>query len=185
LVLRSGGPNPNVTFDPATGRVRDLRQALGTAPERFHQFTGIYLVHPEFLRYLRPVPESVVPAFLRAITDGARIGGIVLDEGSWRDLGDRDTYLEANAALARAPSFLGEPTAPLRIAPSARIGAGAEIDRLTVIGDGCRVGAGARLEACVLWPGAVVAPGADLRRCVLTGRDGIGSAEGRRDGADL
>jgi len=48
LILRSTGPNPNVTFDPGTGKVRDLRQALGTQPDRLYQFTGIYAIHPDF-----------------------------------------------------------------------------------------------------------------------------------------
>jgi len=56
LILRSTGPNPNVTFDPGTGKVRDLRQALGTQPDRSYQFTGIYVIHPDFLDFL-PVQE--------------------------------------------------------------------------------------------------------------------------------
>ncbi|MEQ1843668.1 MAG: sugar phosphate nucleotidyltransferase, partial [Verrucomicrobiales bacterium] len=148
LILRSTGATANVTFDPGTGKVRDLRQALGTRPESFYQFTGIYLVSPEFLDFLRPVPESVVPAFLRAITEQDRLGGVVIDEGEWWDLGDQESYLDASVALLRNGTFLGQPLEPLRIAASARIDPSAVIDRLTVIGEGCRIGADARLEDC-------------------------------------
>jgi len=168
LVLRSLGPNPNVTFDPAAGKVRDLRQALGSQPERFYQFTGIYLVHPDFLAYLRPVQESVVPAFLRAITEHDRLGGIVIDEGDWWDLGDAEAYLDASAALAQRESFLGQSLAGQRIAPGAQVDPSAVIDGLTVIGEGCTVGPDARLEQCIVWPGATVEAGAHLRRCVIT-----------------
>jgi mannose-1-phosphate guanylyltransferase/mannose-1-phosphate guanylyltransferase/phosphomannomutase len=169
LILRSSGPNANVTFDPATGKVLDLRQSLGTQPERFYQFTGIYLVHPEFLDFLRPVPESVVPGFLRAITEHDRLGGIVIDDGDWWDLGDEESYVEASVELLRRGSFLGQALEPGRIGGTAQIDATAEIDRLTVIGEGCRVGADVRLEECIVWPGATVEAGARLRRCVVAG----------------
>jgi len=168
LILRSGGPNPNVTFDPGTGKVRDLRQALGTKPDRMYQFTGIYVVNPDFLDFLRPVQESVVPAFLRAIVEQDRLGGVVIDEGDWWDLGDQDAYLDASAALLDKGTFLGQPLESRRIAASAEVDASASIDRLTVIGEGCRIGPGARLEQCIVWPGAAVEAGARLRRSVIT-----------------
>lgn len=168
LVLRSSGPNPNVTFDPATRKVRDLRQALGTQPDAFHQFTGIYLVHPDFLSFLRPVRESVVPAFLRAITEQDRLGGVVIDDGDWWDLGDAEAYLAASVTLVQRGSFLGQPLAGLRIGPGVEMDPTAEIDELTVLGEGCRVGANVRLEACIVWPGATVEAGARLQRCVIT-----------------
>ncbi|MBU6300991.1 MAG: NTP transferase domain-containing protein [Verrucomicrobia bacterium] len=167
LVLRSSGPNPNVTFDAATGKVRDLRQALGTRPDRLHQFTGIYLVHPDFLSFVRPVRESVVPAFLRAITEHDRLGGIVVDEGDWWDLGDSESYLDATMALVRRGSFLGQSLAGQRIAPGAQVDPAAEIDGLTVLGEGCRVGPNVRLEECIVWPRANVEAGARLQRGVI------------------
>ena len=168
LILRSAGPNANVTFDPASGKVRDLRQTLGTRPDRLYQFTGIYLVAPGFLDFLRPVPESVVPAFLRAITEHDRLGGIVIDDGSWWDLGDAESYLEASEELLHRGTFLGQPLEPSRIADSAVIDPSATIDGLTVLGEGCRVGPGARLERSIVWPGATVEAGAQVRRSVIT-----------------
>lgn len=166
LILRSRGPNPNVAWDAASGKVRDLRNSLGTNSPNPVQFTGIYLVRPDFLRFLRRVRESVVPAFLRAITEHDRLGGVLIDSGRWWDLGDRHTYLEANQALVTEP---GAFEVPPRIHPGAEIAAGVELDRLSVVGDRCQVGAGARLSQSVLWPGARVEPGAQLQRCVLTG----------------
>jgi hypothetical protein len=59
----------------------DLRNALGTNyPDQF-QFTGICIIEPAFFKYL-PVPgtvESVVPAWLRAMAAGERIGGTLTD----------------------------------------------------------------------------------------------------------
>lgn len=169
LILRSTGPNPNVAWDPATGLVRDLRNLLGTNATKLFQFTGIYLIRPEFLRFLRPVRESVVPAFLQAITGPNRLGGVLIDQGRWWDLGDRETYLEASRTLLMDP---GKFQLPPRIHPGAQVASSAEVDAFTVLGEHCRVGEGARLTHSILWPGAEAAAQASLDRCVLTGRHG-------------
>ncbi len=141
LVLRTRGENRNVAFDPASGRVLDLRRELRPGLEPQQLFTGIYFVEPQFIARI-PAGEklSVVPIFHAMIREGAKLGGVVLDAGDWRDLGTREEYLAACAALGQ----------PQWIAPSAQIGAGAE------------------LHDCHVWENAVVAPGAKLTRCVVT-----------------
>ncbi len=141
LVLRSSGGARNVAFDPAGARVLDLRRELRPELEPAHLFTGIYIVEPRFIARIPPAQKiGVVPIFHGMIRAGEHPGGIVLDEGGWRDLGTRDEYLAACAAL-------GEPQ---WIAPTARIGEGA------------------RLSGCSVWENAEVAPGARLSRCVVT-----------------
>jgi NDP-sugar pyrophosphorylase family protein len=125
-----------------------------------HQFTGIYAVSPEFLGRLTPGNiESVVRPWLDAIRDGARIGGVVVDEGRWRDLGDRASYLDAHR------EFMNADDRP--VSPEARVHPTATLKGLNVIEQGAQVGAGAMLEDCVLWEGAQVAEGARLRRCIV------------------
>jgi len=177
LVLRAEGPNRNVTFDANSGRVLDLRQALETEPATPFQFTGIYLARPEFLDALRPVKESVVPTWLRLIKEGARIGGVAVDEGQWWDLGDREAYLAASAALADDPKHAGE-----RLADSARIDGRARIDNLSVIGPKCVIGEGAVIEQSILWSHVEVAPGATLRNSIVTTGQRV---EGEHIGKDL
>lgn len=181
LLLRSRGDELRVGFDPGTGRVVDLRGELRPDwPERY-QFAGVYFLSPGFLRYLEPGRiESVVLAFLRAIRDGARVGGYVEDAGEWSDLGERRSYLEASAMLAEKnfprygiasrreeTSLRGEVGPPVRIHPDAEIDPGATVDAVSSIGPGCVVGAGARIERSVLWEGVTVRPGATLHRCVV------------------
>lgn len=161
LALRSSGPQLHVAFEPATGRIVDIRDLLGTGAECAFQFTGIYLVSPEFLDWLDgPRPHSVIPVFLEAIHRGGRIGGVVIDEGEWLDLGTRDAYLAAHAARLAEPLVDG----------SAEIGRDAVLTGATCVGPGARVGARARLEDTILWPGAEVGPGVRLRRCVVRDR---------------
>jgi mannose-1-phosphate guanylyltransferase len=74
------------------------------------------------------------------IRSGVKVGGIAVDAGDWRDLGTREEYLAACAALDSANW----------VAPSARIGDGA------------------RLRDTIVWENAEVLPGADLTRCVVS-----------------
>jgi mannose-1-phosphate guanylyltransferase len=139
LVLRSHGGNRNVLFE--NGRVLDLRRELHPDREPGHLFTGIYFVEPSFIARIPAAQKlSVVPIFHGMIREGARLGGIVLDEGDWRDLGTREEYLAACAALG----------SPLWFAPTARVGEGAVV------------------RDSIVWENAEVAPGARLTRCVVT-----------------
>lgn len=180
LILRSEGAEQRVGFDPGTGRIVDLRGVLDPSWPCRYQFTGIYLVSPAFLGYLEPGKiESVVLPMLAAIRQGERVGGVVVDEGSWSDLGERESYLDA-LALAETgfPRYGGESTSRLRIAEGALISPGAFLDEVSTVGEGCVVGEGASVRESVLWPGAFVAPGAKLRRVVVrTGRTAAGETE--------
>ena len=138
LILRTTGDNRNVTFDPESGRILDLRKVLRPELEPRCLFTGIYLVQPEFIARIPAAQKiSVVPIFHEMIRAGAKLGGILLDEGTWRDLGTRDEYL----AVA-GPGNTIHPTAT--------------------------IGAGASLENCIIWENATVAPGAHLTRCIVS-----------------
>ncbi len=141
LILRSQGDNRNVTFAPESGRILDLRRTLCPELEPQFLFTGIYLVEPAFIARIPAAQKiSVVPIFHDMIRAGARLGGIVLDEGNWRDLGTREEYLAANRAIAGTHNT---------IHPSATIGGGAVLDD------------------CIIWENATVAPGARLTRCIV------------------
>ncbi len=171
LILRSEGPNRNVHFDPASGKVKDLRGSLGTQTSHPYQFTGIYLVNPAFLEYLTPEPESVVPAWLKLIQKAEQLGGVVIDEGQWWDLGKRSDYLAASATLEklRFPSFPTHDPHPVRVHPEATVDPKAEVDDFSSLGKGCRVGPDARITKSILWPGTQVGEDAVLDRCIIVG----------------
>ncbi len=176
LVLRSSGGVRNVAMRSDEGRVVDLRGTLGITDVPLFLFTGLYIVEPALYRYLpeRGVIESVVEAWLRALRAGARIGGVVVDDGEWFDLGDRASYLAAHqwAGLAAEPA----------IHPGAVIQAGALVDARSYIGPGAVVESGAVVRGSIIWPGAVVRSGAQLDGCiVLRGH----TAEGTQHGTDI
>ncbi|MDB6139337.1 MAG: hypothetical protein JWO94_2409 [Verrucomicrobiaceae bacterium] len=184
LALRSSGPALHIGIDETTGRIVDIRNMLGTGNEGTHLFTGIYLVSPAFFEFLTPgKKESVIPIFLKLIAAGHRIGGIVIDEGHWWDLGNRASYLEAHRAIARMPSFPAHaPACHIQISDLAQVSSGAHLIGTNIIGPGAVVETGAVIEDCILWPGATVKGGAKLRNCIV--RSGI-CASGEHVDADL
>jgi NDP-sugar pyrophosphorylase family protein len=181
LVLRSSGGPLAVAFDRYSSRITDIGGKLGAEAAEKFLFTGIYIVSPEFFAKI-PAGEviSVIPIFLEMIRQGGKLGGIVLDEGNWWDLGTRDQYLAVHRYLKHAEqsSF----ASGYWIAPNARIAPTTQISGATAIGAGAVVGEGARLEDCILWENAEIASGASLRNCIVTADKRV---EGTHDGADF
>jgi len=172
MILRSHGDELRVGYDPGSGKVVDLRGVLAPDWPHRYQFTGVYIVSPEFLDYLKPgCIESVVLPLLEVIREGGRVGGVVIDAGEWSDLGERGSYIGALSLMASGFPRYGSGTAPtgLRLSDRAEIDDDAEIDALSSVGHGARVGKGAVLTESVVWPGAVVAAGAKLTRVVVRG----------------
>ncbi len=143
LALRSEGGGKRISLGE-NGRVEDVRSEVRSLPGT-HVFTGIYCVKKEFLRRL-PAAEviAVIPAFQELVREGG-LGGVVLDDGEWMDLGDVESYLRAHRVLS-----LQEP-----VHPEAMIGKGAVIES-SVIGKGSVIAAGVRITDSVVWPGAQV-----------------------------
>lgn len=155
LALRSEGLQKRVALDDTLTRVTDLRHELGRAPGT-HVFTGIYCVNPEFLGMIpRGEIIPVIPAFLELARHG-RLGAVVIDEGVWLDLGDRDSYLQAHRELSLAPA----------IHPLAVIEPGAIIEN-SVIGPRAVVETGAIIKNSVAWPGTRIPAGSWLERCIV------------------
>ena len=174
LALRTSGPSLCVAYDAQQGIITDILNRLGSGDPGTHQFTGVYMVSPQFVRELTPGKiESVVPVWLRLIQAGNRIGAVVIDDGDWCDLGDRDSYLDAHVQCNNS-------LPPLH--PEARIALSAALYGKNTIGPNAVVGESAVLEDCILWPGAVAEPGANLKRCII--RSGI-SASGTHVNADF
>lgn len=154
LALRSHGVATHIAIDG--DRVTDIHSKLGRA-KGTHVFSGIYCFSPELLDLIPPgEPVSVIPAFLKLAETG-RLGHVVLDEGSWYDLGDPAAYLAAHRDLALAPPIHGQ----------AVVAADATVER-SVVGPGAVIGAGAVVRDSVIWPGARVEAGASVDGAIVT-----------------
>lgn len=135
--------------------------------------TGIYVLEPEVLDFFAPgqkfdFSKDLFPLLLR---ENKPLYGLVLP-GYWCDIGDLRQYWQAHldALSGRvAVRISGD-----EIAPQVWVGRDTQIDPdcflegPVLIGDGCRIGSGARIEAfTVLGRGCIIQPEASLKRSVL------------------
>ncbi|HEV7886886.1 MAG TPA: mannose-1-phosphate guanyltransferase [Acidimicrobiales bacterium] len=152
--------------------------------------TGIYVLEPEIFDYIpggRPVDFSgeVFPALLDA---GKPLYGHV-SEGYWEDVGTLEAYVSAHHDVldgkveVDVPGFrlaegvwLGEgaevdPAArvdgPVLIGDYCRVEAGAHLSEYSVLGSNVRVGADAYLERAVVHDNAYLGASVRLRGCVV------------------
>jgi len=172
LVLRSGGGPLHIQWNPATKLVSDIRGALGNRTDPSFLFSGISILSPEiFPRIPGGRVVSIIPVYLDLVRSG-RVGGVLVDEGLWLDLGSRAAYLDAHRILGPAGHRLSHaaPGWPCPVHPSAQIHPGARLLGACAVGPGAVVGEGATLRDCVLWKNAAVAAGAQLESCIV--RDG-------------
>ena len=178
LVLRSKDGPLHVNFDESTGTIRDLGRKLLPHEDPHFLFTGIYLVNPAFLARIPPKTKiSVVPIFLEMIRMKAGVGGVVIDEGTWWDLGSREQILAVHSELAK----LSQKPAPW-VSPDAQIHPSAELLGACAVGANVRIGAGVVLEDSIVWENSVINGPSRLVRCIVTSGRNV---EGDYTEADL
>jgi len=96
LVLRSNTEPRHIALGD-DGLIHDIRDMLGTGKRGEYLFTGIHIVQKEIFQYIAdPTPQSIITIYLELIRKKLRIGGIVLDEGEWSDIGTPAEYGRIN-----------------------------------------------------------------------------------------
>jgi mannose-1-phosphate guanylyltransferase len=93
LALRGRGHLLNVNIDK-DGFVCDMRHILNNPGAISCLFTGIYIIEKSFLTHLTAGKiESVVLPLISMIKENPRsVGGVVIDEGYWHDVGTIEEY---------------------------------------------------------------------------------------------
>lgn len=173
LILRSGEGPLQITFDEEAGEVRDIRQQILPDREPNAVFTGVYLLRTRFLRRLRLEPESVIPTFLHMLHEGWPIQGVLLDQGLWRDLGTRDTYLDVHRELREIvfPRYrVGSQHWREQVHPTAQVNQFARLDGCSVVGAHSRIAEGVVLSDTIVWPGSEIIANSILSNCIVTGK---------------
>lgn len=101
LALRSRGGPRHVQWCASSGLICDIRNTLpGSHADKSRHvlYTGIAIIEKKFLEL---IPEKkvigLVPVWLQAISKGLPIGGALIDEGEWHDIGDLETYHQLNS----------------------------------------------------------------------------------------
>jgi mannose-1-phosphate guanylyltransferase len=168
LVLRDRG-----------GRVTDFLEKPGEKPPGGGFVNaGAYVLEREVLDL---VPEGVEVSFEREVFPTLVGNGLYACaiEGYWLDIGTPERYLEATRHLLSR----GAPEMVL-IGEGSEVAAGARLGPVAVLGDRCRVEAGAVLEHAVLFDGARVEHDAVVRDS-LVGRDATIGAGSRVEGETI
>jgi NDP-sugar pyrophosphorylase family protein len=171
LALRSGPGPKHIALDSKTGRVIDIRNQLGTGASEEFVFSGIYIVSPKFVDLLEGgVKRSVIPHFLETIRRGDTIGGVVIDEGHWWDVGNREAYLQLHRELPTLsfPNYpVSEPEWRMPVHKTAAVDSTAQLHGCSVVGKDCRVEGGAILDDTIVWTGAQIASRSELVGCIV------------------
>src|SRR3954447_6029984 len=135
--------------------------------------TGIYVLEPEIFDAI-PAGEPVDfsgDVFPKLLNEGAPLFGYVA-EGYWEDVGNLEAYVRAHRDVLDGKVVIDVPG--FRLSEGVWLGEGAEIDPdaiidgPAVIGDYCRVEAGAHLqEYCVLGSNVIVRGDGFMERAVV------------------
>ena len=175
LALRDTGIASNVAF--RDGRVVDIGRRYGY--EGNHDYANVAVWNAAIFEKIPPnIKISFIPIVAEWIGAGGRVGGVVLNQGRWFNLGSPKEYLEVHSTIAEGwrPDYVSDPEWPLRIAADATIDPTAEIRGCSAIGAGCQVAAGSLIEDSILWPGAQIASHSRLTDCIIrTGRRAEGA----------
>ena len=170
LALRHTGLGSAIAF--REHRVVDISNRYGVPGE--FDFANIGIWNPSVFEKIPPDQKiSFIPILGDWIGQSGRIGGVVLEEGKWFNLGSRAEYFEVHRTIANQtwrPAHVTEPGWWKAVHPSAIVDPSAQLRGCSVVGKDCRVGADAILEDTILWPGAQIASKSELVRCIVRAR---------------
>jgi NDP-sugar pyrophosphorylase family protein len=116
---------------------------------------------------------SFIPILSNWIGQGGKIGGLVINDGKWFNIGSRTEYLDVHRTILQEdwkPNYVKNRDWPERISKSAIVDASAELRGCSVVGERCRLGAEAVLEDTILWPDAEIASKSQLHGCIVRSR---------------
>jgi mannose-1-phosphate guanylyltransferase len=134
-------------------------------------YANISVWNPEIFRRIPSNQKvSFIPIVTKWIGQNGRIGGVVLEDGKWFNIGSRTEYLEVHHLISKTkwkPGYVKTLGWSEPIASSADVDPTAQVRGCSVVGADCQVGADAILEDTILWPGAQIASRSELRDCIV------------------
>jgi mannose-1-phosphate guanylyltransferase len=173
LGLRKTGLAAGITL--VNGRVLEIGK--GSKSEENFDYANISVWNPTVFDRIPPGQKiSFIPILVEWMKQGAHVGGVVLDQGEWFNIGSRREYLGVHRIIHETgwrPDYVAEPDWPNSIAESALIDVEARIEGFSVLGAECRVGAGAVVRDTIVWPGADIASRTELQSCIVRSRKAV------------
>lgn len=170
LALRSSGGERRVQFDGSSGLVTDLRGIIGGRTEPSFLFTGVSIFSPEIYDCIQQGEViSIVPVLADLIRKGARVGGVVIDEGGWFDIGTPQAYLDVHREISAGGvdfGWLPEDWIQ-RVGPGAAVAESVILEGCSTIGSDAVVGENAVLVNTVVWSGSNLPAGVRLENSII------------------
>ena len=153
-------------------RVVDISNRYGVAGN--FDFANIAVWNPAIFQRIPPRKKiSFIPIIGDWIGQGAKIGGVAMNDGKWFNIGSRKEYLDVHRMISNKhwrPAYVKTRDWPERIANSATVDSSAQLRGCTVVGQNCRVGADVILEDTILWSDAEIASQSRLEACIVRSR---------------
>jgi len=161
LALRETGLAAGVTL--RDGKVSEMRGAGNC------DFANVSIWNPSvFSRIPAGEKISFVPILREWIAQGGKIGGVLLNEKQWFNIGSRKEYLGVHRLISetnwRPPYVINWPVA---IDTHAQIAASAKLEGFYAIGAGVEIGEEATVRDTVIWENAKIASRSDLHGCIV------------------
>ena len=169
LALRDTGFSTSLAFQG--GRVTDIRNRYGQGEG--HDFANVSVWNASIFDRLPAEKKiSFVPVVSDWIGRGGRIGGVLLNENTWFNIGSRKEYLDVHRTIFEGgwtPAYREE-NWPAAVHPTARISPSARLEGWTVVGAGAQISDGAVVRNSVIWENAEITSRSSLEACIV--RDG-------------
>jgi mannose-1-phosphate guanylyltransferase len=167
LALRETGLASDVAL--RAHRVVDLANRYGTRGN--FDFANVAVWNSKVFQQIPSRQKiSFIPIVADWIGKGGKIGGVVMNDGKWFNIGSRAGYLDVHRTILRehwAPHYIRIREWPKRVAKSAIVDPSAQMRGCSVIAENCHVGAGAVLEDTILWPGSQITSKSQLHGCIV------------------
>lgn len=181
LALRHTGLGSAIAFRDS--RVVDISNRYGFVGE--FDFANIAIWNPSVFAKIPPKEKiSFIPILGDWIGRGGKIGGVVLEEGKWFNLGSRAEYFEVHQTILNGwrPASVKNTGWTAQVHSSAIVDRTAQLRGCSVVGKDCRVGANVVLDDTILWPGSQIASNAELIGCIVRARK---TATGKHRNIDI
>jgi mannose-1-phosphate guanylyltransferase len=167
LALRETGLASDVAL--RDHRVVDIANRYGTTGNL--DFANVAVWNSNVFQQI-PLRQKIsfIPIVQDWIGKGARIGGVVMNDGKWFNIGSRAEYLEVHRIILRehwVPRYVKTREWPERVAKSAIVDPSVQMRGCSVVGENCQVDAEAILEDTILWPGSQIASQSELHGCIV------------------
>jgi mannose-1-phosphate guanylyltransferase len=149
--------------------VVDIAKRYGTTGN--FDFANVAVWNPNIFQQIPTRRKiSFIPILADWIGKGGKIGGVVMNDGKWFNIGSRTEYLAVHRMILREhwmPYYIRTREWPERIAKSAVVDPSAQVHGCSAVGENCRVDAEAFLQDTILWPGSQIASKSQLHGCIV------------------